>query len=73
MHVIRQRVAFHQLHAVPLTQLPNDCLNPTSNLPTHRPFPILWYPHDVISATPSDVGLALPLSPDRLLSELENS
>ena len=79
MHVIRQRVPFHQLHAVPLTQLPNDSPNPTSHLAEDRAFPILRHPHHVISAIPSDggLGLALPLSlrptPDGLLSELGSS
>ena len=44
MHVIRQRVPFHQLHAVPLTQLPNDSPNPTSHLAEDRAFPILRHP-----------------------------
>ena len=50
MHVIRQRVPFHQLHAVPLTQLPNDSPNPTSHLAEDRSFSILRHPHHVISA-----------------------
>ena len=58
MHVIRQRVPFHQLHAVPLTQLPNDSPNPTSHLAEDRAFPILRHPHHVISTIPSDGGLA---------------
>ena len=73
MHVIRQRVPFHQLHAVPLTQLPNDSPNPTSHLAEDRAFPILRHPHHVISAIPSDVGLALPLSQDGFLAELGSS
>ena len=73
MHVVRQRVPFHQLHAVPLTQLPKNFPNPTSDLPEHCPFSILRHPHNVISAIPSDVGLALPLSHDGLLPELGSS
>ena len=38
-----------------------------------RAFPILRHPHQLISAIPSDVGLALPLSHDGLLSELGSS
>ena len=47
--------------------------NPTSELPEHRLFSILRHPHHVISAIPSDVGLALPLSHDDLLPELGSS
>ena len=50
MHVIRQRVPCDPLHALPLTQLPNDSPNPTSHLAEDRPFPILRHPHHVISA-----------------------
>ena len=73
VHVIRQRVPFYQLHALPLTQLPNDSPNPTSHLAEDHPFSILRHPHHVISVIPSDVGLALPLSHDGLLSELGSS
>ncbi len=67
--MIRQRVPLHQLHAVPLTQLPDDTPNPTSHLAEDRSFSILRHPHHVISAIPSDVGLALSLSHDGLLSD----
>ena len=73
VHVIRQGMTFDQLHAPPLTQLANDSPNPTSHLPKDHPFPILRDPSHVISAIPSDVGLALPLSHDGLLSELGSS
>ena len=44
MHVIRQRVSFHQLHAVPLTQLPKHSPNPTSDLAEDPAFPVLRQP-----------------------------
>ena len=59
--------------ALSLTQLSDDLPNPTPDLPKDRPLAILRHPHNVISAIPSDVGLALPLSHDGLLSELGSS
>ena len=46
---IRQRVPFHQLDALPLTQLPNDSPNSTSHFADDHPFPILPAP------TPRDI------------------
>ena len=58
-YVVRQRAAFHQLQGVVPGQVLYGFPHPTSDLPEGRVFPILRDPHDVLSATPADVGRAL--------------
>ena len=59
MHVIRQRVPFDQLHALPLTQLPNDSPNPTSHLAEDRRFRYFGtHPRDICNTIGRGIGSA---------------
>ena len=61
MHVVRHRLAFDQIHAPLLAQLPQNLSNPTPQPPVQHLPPVLRNDDHVVLAFPSHVGQTLPI------------